>query len=122
MVEWFTVVQVAVAVIAGLFCIALGLGGKLPNDWTIGATAVVFALLLGQVVVSLIAPLVGNVATGSVLEFWTYLISAVLLPPLAVFWALIERNRWSNVILGVVCLSVAVMVWRMNEIWFVQIG
>ncbi|AWB88867.1 hypothetical protein [Homoserinimonas hongtaonis] len=122
MVEWFTVVQVAVAVIAGLFCIALGLGGKLPNDWTIGATAVVFALLLGQVVVSLIAPLVGNVATGSVLEFWTYLISAVLLPPLAVFWALIERNRWSNVILGVVCLSAAVMVWRMNEIWFVQIG
>lgn len=122
MVEWFTVVQVAVAVIAGLFCIALGLGGKLPNDWTIGATAAVFALLLGQVVVSLIAPLVGNVATGSLLEFWTYLISAVLLPPLAVFWALIERNRWSNVILGVVCLSVAVMVWRMNEIWFVQIG
>lgn len=120
MVEWFTVVQVAVAVAAGLFCLVAGLLGRLPNDLTLGATAVVFVFLLGQVVVALIAPVVGNVASGSLLEFWTYLVSAVLLPPLAGFWALIERNRWSNVILGVVCLAVAVMVWRMNEIWFVQ--
>ncbi|QEE61705.1 hypothetical protein FVA74_09050 [Salinibacterium sp. dk2585] len=120
MVEWFTVVQVAVAVAAGLFCLVAGLMGRLPNDFTLGATAVVLVFLLGQVVVALIAPVVGNVASGSLLEFWTYLVSAVLLPPLAGFWALIERNRWSNVILGVVCLAVAVMVWRMNEIWFVQ--
>lgn len=122
MVEWFTLVQVSVAVVAGLLCVILGLMGRLPNDLTLGSTAVVFVLLLGQVVVALIAPVVGNVASGSLLEFWTYLISAALLPPLAVFWSLIERNRWSNVILGVVCLAVAVMVWRMNEIWFVQLG
>jgi hypothetical protein len=122
MVEWFTMLQIAIAVAAGLFCVVVGLLGKLPNDFTLGATVVVFVLLLGQVVLSLIAPAVGNVATGSLLEFWTYLISAVLLPPLAAFWALVERNRWSNVILGVVCLSVAVMVWRMHEIWFVQVA
>jgi hypothetical protein len=122
MVEWFTMLQIAIAVAAGLFCVVVGLLGRLPNDFTLGATVVVFVLLLGQVVLSLIAPTVGNVATGSLLEFWTYLISAVLLPPLAAFWALVERNRWSNVILGVVCLSVAVMVWRMHEIWFVQVA
>lgn len=122
MVEWFTMLQIAIAVAAGLFCVVGGLLGKLPNDFTLGATVIVFVLLLGQVVLSLIAPAVGNVATGSLLEFWTYLISAVLLPPLAAFWALVERNRWSNVILGVVCLSVAVMVWRMHEIWFVQVA
>lgn len=122
MVEWFTMLQVGVAVLAGLLCMVAGLLGRLPNDVTLGATVVVFVLLLGQVVVALIAPTVGNVASGSLLEFWTYLISAVLLPPLAAFWALVERNRWSNVILGVVCLAVAVMVWRMHEIWFVQIA
>jgi hypothetical protein len=122
MVEWFTMLQITIAVAAGLFCVVVGLLGRLPNDFTLGATVVVFVLLLGQVVLSLIAPAVGNVATGSLLEFWTYLISAVLLPPLAAFWALVERNRWSNVILGVVCLSVAVMVWRMHEIWFVQVA
>ena len=122
MVEWFMVLQVTVAVIAGLFCVVMGFAGRLPNDYTLGATAAVFVLLLGQLVVSLIAPAVGNYATGSLLEFWMYLISALLLPPLAAFWALIERNRWSNVILGVVCLAVAVMLWRMNEIWFVQLA
>lgn len=46
--------------------------------------------------------------------------SALLLPAAGVFWALVERTRWSTVILGVVCLAIAVMVYRMNVIWFVQ--
>lgn len=122
MVEWFMFLQLGVAVVVGLLCLVMGFAGRLPNDVTLGATALVFALLLVQVVVSLIAPAVGNEASGSVLEFWTYLVSAVLLPPLAAFWALVERNRWSNVILGVVSLAVAVMLYRMNEIWFVQLA
>ena len=122
MVVWFTVLQVAVAVLAGVICLGFGIAKKAPNDFTLGATAVVFVLTLGQVVLALIAPLVGNHASGSLLEYWTYLISAVLMAPLAVFWALLERNRWSNVILGVVCLAIAVMVWRMNEIWLVQVA
>ncbi|TQL48455.1 hypothetical protein FB562_1549 [Homoserinimonas aerilata] len=122
MVEWYMMIQVGVAVVAGLFCVVAGLLGRLPSDFTLGATAAVFALLLGQVVVALIAPLVGNFSSGSLLEFWTYLVTAVLLPPLAGFWALVERNRWSNVILGVVCLAVAVMLYRMSVIWFFQIG
>lgn len=122
MVEWFMFLQLGVAVVAGLFCIVMGFAGRQPNDVTLGATALLFVLLLMQVVVSLIAPAVGNLASGSLLEFWTYLVSAVLLPPLAAFWALVERNRWSNVILGAVCLAVAVMLYRMNEIWFVQLA
>lgn len=122
MVEWFMFLQLGVAVVAGLFCIVMGFAGRQPNDVTLGATALLFVLLLVQVVVSLIAPAVGNLASGSLLEFWTYLVSAVLLPPLAAFWALVERNRWSNVILGAVCLAVAVMLYRMNEIWFVQLA
>jgi hypothetical protein len=37
-----------------------------------------------------------------------------------VFWALIDRTKWSTVILGVACLAIAVMVFRMNEIWLYQ--
>ena len=61
-------------------------------------------------------------ATGSVPEFYVYLVSALLLPPLAGFWALVQRDRWSTVILGVTCLTIAVMVFRMNVIWFVQVA
>lgn len=120
MIEWFTWVQLAVAVAAGLLCVGLGLAGRKPTDLSMGATLLVELLLLVQLVVAIVAPLTGNEATGSLLEFYTYLISAILLPLAGGVWALIERSRWSTVILGVVCLSVAVMVYRMLQIWTVQ--
>lgn len=121
MITVFTVVQVAVAVAAGLLCLILGLAGRRPSDLSVGSLALVEVLLVAQVVVAIVAPFAGNAPSGSALEFWVYLVSAVLLPPAAVFWALIERSRWSTVILGVAALSVAVMVWRMQVIWTVQV-
>ncbi len=120
MIEWFTTVQVAVACIAGVLCIVLGLAGRVPSDLTMGAVALVELLLVGQLVVTIVAPIVGNEPTGSLAEFYIYLISALILPLAGGFWALIERNRWSTVILGAVCLAIAVMVYRMGQIWFVQ--
>ncbi len=122
MIEWFTWLQVAVAVVGGLWCVIRGLIGRAPNDLTLATAALVELLLVAQVVVSLIAPATGNQPTGSLLEFWVYLISAALLPPLAAFWALIDRNRWSTVVIGVACFAVAVMLYRMLQIWFVQVA
>jgi hypothetical protein len=50
-------------------------------------------------------------------EFYAYLLVAIMVPVGAGFWALVERNRWSTVILGVAALTVAVMLVRMNQIW-----
>ena len=122
MILWFTIAQVAVAVAAGLLCTVAGLAGRRPGDVTVGSLALLLLLLIGQVVVAVIAPFAGNAPTGSALEFWVYLVSAVLLPPAAVAWALIERSRWSTVIMGIAALAVAVMVWRMHVIWTVQVG
>jgi hypothetical protein len=119
-IEWFTIVQVSVAVAAGLLCVILGLSGRKPTDLSMGATALVELLLIIQLVIAIASPAFGNNPSGSLLEFYIYLISAVLLPAAGGFWALIERSRWSTVILGAVCLAVAVMVYRMNVIWFVQ--
>lgn len=120
MIEWFQYAETAVAVLAGLLCLVLGLAGRRPSDLTLAATALVELLLIVQVVVSAIAPAVGNLPTGDGLEFWVYLVSALLIPPAAVIWALVERDRWSTVVLGVACLAIAVMVYRMGQIWFVQ--
>jgi len=120
MIEWYTWVQLGVAVAAGLLCLVLGLAGRKPSDLTIGALALVELLLVAQLVVALLAPAFGNAPSGSVLEFYTYLVSALLLPPAAALWALLERNRWSTVVLGVAAFAVGVMVYRMLQIWTVQ--
>lgn len=122
MIEWYLWLQLAVAVGAGAFCLMMGVLGRLPNDFTIGAALVVEVLLVAQLVVSIVAPAFGNVASGSTLEFYTYLVSAIVISPAAAFWSLIERNRWSTVILGVACLAVAVMLYRMNQIWVFQVA
>lgn len=122
MIEWFWWLQLAVAVLAGVLCLVMGLAGRLPNDFTLGSTLLVEVFLVVQLVVAIIAPFVGNQPTGSFLEYYVYQVSAILLPPAAVFWALIERNRWSTVILGAACLAIAVMVYRMYQIWTVQVA
>ena len=122
MVEWFAYLQIAVAVAAGLFCLAVGFAGTIPNDLSLGATLIVEVLLVAQLVVSLLAPAFGNLPSGNPLEFYTYLISAILLLPLAGFWGLVERSKWSTVVLGVACLAAAIMLYRMLQIWTVQLA
>ncbi|WP_309129642.1 hypothetical protein [Microbacterium sp.] len=122
MILWFTVVQISVACASGLFCLIAGLAGRRPSDWTVGSLALVELLLVAQVIVAIVAPLAGNPPTGDLLEYWVYLISAVLLPLGGVAWALLERSRWSTVILGVIGLSLAIMLWRMQVIWTVQLA
>lgn len=121
MIWGFTVAQIAAACAAGLLCTVLGLAGRRPSDLSVGTQALVFLLLIAQVVVAIVAPLTGNPPTGDLLEFWVYLISAVLIPPAAVLWALIERGRWSTVVMGVASFAIAIMVWRMHVIWTIQV-
>jgi hypothetical protein len=122
MILWFTIAQIVVAVAAGLFCLVAGFVGRRPSDVSVGALALVEVLLVVQIVVAIIAPLAGNPPTGDLLEYWVYLVSAALLPVGAVLWALMERSRWSTVILGVAALAIAVMLWRMQVIWTIQVA
>jgi hypothetical protein len=122
LIEWYAVLEVAIAAAAGVLCVVLGLFGTKPGDLSMGAAALVEVLLVGQLGIAIVAPFAGNPPTGNVVEFYIYLIVALLLPLLAGFWALVERDRWSTVVLGVACLTIAVMVVRMNIIWIVQIA
>lgn len=122
MILWFTIVQLVAACGVGLLCIVLGLAGRRPSDLSVGGLALILLLLIAQVVIAIVAPLAGNPPSGSAMEYWVYLVSAVLLPPAGVAWALIERSRWSTVIMGIAALAVAVMVWRMHVIWTVQVA
>ncbi|WP_454119366.1 hypothetical protein [Microbacterium lacticum] len=117
MILWFTIAQLVVAVLVGVTAVVAGLAGRRPGDVTVGGMAIILLLLIAQVVVAIVAPLAGNPPVGSAIEYWAYLIGALLIPPAAVFWALVERSRWSTVIMGVGALSVAIMVWRMQVIW-----
>lgn len=118
MIDWFTWVQVAVGLVVGLLAIGFALAQKRPNDLTVLGLVLVEVLLIVQVVLAIVSPLNGNAMIGNGLEYWMYLVTALLIPPAAIIWGLIEKTRWSNLIIAVAALGIAVMVFRMHTIWF----
>ena len=117
MTEVLYLIQLCFAITAGLFAIGLGLFGKLPSLWSVGALALVLVGLLVQFGYSVLAVIGGAEAVVDTVEFFAYLVVAIMVPIGSGFWALVERNRWSTLILGVAALTVAVMLVRMNQIW-----
>ena len=120
MLEWLTWFEITVAVVAGALCVILGLVGRKPSDLTMGATGVVALLLVVQLGVAIASPIMGNEPTGSLFEFYLYLVTAIFVPIGAGFWGLLERSRWSTVVLGAANIAVAIMLVRMSVIWFLQ--
>jgi len=120
LIEWYMWVELALALAVGLACIGFALAGRGPNDITVIGVGLVEVAMVAQLVIGAVAPATGNPPTGSLLEWWMYMVAALLIPPAAIFWALVERNRWANLILATAALGIAVMVWRMYTIWTFQ--
>jgi hypothetical protein len=117
MIAAFAFVIVGVASLAALVGLWVFIRAQGPNDYSLGTTLLVAVLLVVQVVWAIVAPFSGNPAVGDALEFWLYLIVALALPIGAIVWALVDRTRWSNLVLAVVNIAVAVMTLRMLLIW-----
>jgi len=117
-IDWLTWTHIGVALAVGLIAVGFALARRGPNDLTVLGTLLVEALVLVQAVLAIVAPLAGNPVLGNGLELWMYLVAALLIPPAAIGWALVERTRWSNLILATASLGIAVMVFRMNTIWY----
>lgn len=122
MIAWLMLAQAIVVAVLGAAVLVAGLARVKMNDLVLGAAAVTLVSLVVQVVASIIAPIAGAGPTGDLLEYWTYLVSAVLIPPAATIWALADKGRWSVLVVGVGLLACAVMIYRMHQIWFVQIA
>ena len=117
MFEWAYQAQFALAIVSGLFCIILGLVNRPPSWWSVGAVALVEGLLLVQLAMTISVVISGGQAKGDTIEFFGYILTALIIPPAAVGWAIVDRGRWSTVVLGVSALTIAVMLARMWQIW-----
>lgn len=100
---------------------ALGLGLAIfqrPPSWLSVGTAIAVELaLVIQLGWSIVLVSAGASARGDTLEFFGYIITAMLIPPAAVIWAVFERTKWSTLVIAISSLTVAIMVVRMWQIW-----
>jgi hypothetical protein len=116
-IDAFFLILAWYAVAAGLILIFLGLIGKSPSGFSLGLAIGVEAGLLVQLILSIVLVSLGQYAVIDTWEFFGYLIVALMVPIAGAVWALVERNRWSTVVLGAAVLTIAVMLVRMQQIW-----
>jgi uncharacterized membrane protein len=102
---------VGLAVLAGLATVR----GRRLDDVQLVGTAVLEVLLIVQGVVGVV--LHARADREDALLFLPYLLTAVLVPPLGLFWALGERSRWGTGVLTLASATVAVVVLRTWQIW-----
>ena len=117
MIELFYLVLVWYSVAVGVALLGAGLFGARPGPVSIMATAGVEAGLLIQLLISIALVVSGQRAETDTLEFFGYLIVAIIVPLAAGFWGLAERTKYSMMVLGAAALTVAVMLYRMQQLW-----
>ena len=117
MLEWWYQAQLWFGVVAGLLLVMMGLIGRKPSGFSLALVAGSEFGLLMQLIASITLVILGERAKLDTWEFFGYLIVALMVPVAAAIWALIDRNRWSTVVMGAGILTVTVMLVRMQQIW-----
>ncbi|MFC6089900.1 hypothetical protein Q5530_20045 [Saccharothrix sp. BKS2] len=122
MIEVLATALVVVALVAAVWSLVLAVADRpitLATKPTLGLAGVVVLLEVG-LLAQLVAGVVNVVGTDRELDvptFLGYLVGVAVVLPLGAFWSLAERSRWGAGVLAVACLSVPVMVLRLNQLW-----
>jgi hypothetical protein len=117
MLEWWYQAQLWFGVAAGVLLVLMGLVGRKPSGFSLALVAGSEFGLLMQLIASITLVVLGERAVIDTWEFFGYLIVAILVPVGTAIWALVDRNRWSTVVMGAGILTVVVMLVRMHQIW-----
>jgi hypothetical protein len=108
-----------ITVVAGLLAV-LGLASTLARR-RIGLVHLVGAgvlevVLLVQAAIAVVA-MAGGSRPEDTATFLGYLVGVLLVPVAGVLWARTERTRWAGVVIAVAAVVVAVMGWRLLQLW-----
>jgi hypothetical protein len=117
MVEWFFLAQSWFALGAGLLLVLMGLVGRIPSGFSISLVAISELALVTQLSLSIVLVFMGEQAKVDTWEFFGYLLVALMIPAGGAIWALLERGKWSTVVMGAALLTLSVMLVRMYQIW-----
>lgn len=116
MVGWLNYTVIVIAVIAVVWGIVAAATKKPPGNaqfyWSfLTELAVVVQSMVGFVAIARGA---GPAETATAIG---YLIGIVLLMPLGIWWAIVDRSRYSGLVMTIAAAAIAVMTLRLQQIW-----
>lgn len=118
MIDWFLWAQLAISAVAFVLNLGFLAFSKKPHILGIALVALLEVGLVAQLAITIGMLITGAPAKGDVIEYFGYLITALLVPAAAVIWALVEKTRQGSLVLLVASFTVGIMLARMWMIWF----
>ena len=116
MVPQLVVAVVVVSLALALWAVVECARDRLPPRRLLQALFGLQALLLLQLLAVLVR-VGGGQRPESTGAFTGYAVMTLLLLPGALALTVEERSRWASLVLGVACLTVAVVEWRLDVTW-----
>lgn len=116
MVDGLVIAVIVVALLAAAFSGLMAVLDRPPRLGQLIGLGVVEALLLVQLVVALARIFTGD-RPEQLATFVGYLLTVVLIPPLAGLLGWSERTRWGSTMVAVGCLVVPVLMVRLLQVW-----
>jgi hypothetical protein len=116
MIDALAYTVIALAGIAVIWGIATAIANKPSGKAQLLYAAVVEIATLVQSIIA-VAKIIGGFRPVELATTIAYLIGIVILIPIAWFWANVERNRFSGIVLAVAALAVLGMTLRLLMLW-----
>ena len=116
MTSFLVAVITVVALLLALLGAAATVAGRRIGLVHVAGAGLLEMLLLLQAGIAVFA-LAGGTRLADPATFVSYLVGVLLVPVAGVLWARTERTRWAGTVIAVAGLVVAVMVWRLLQLW-----
>ncbi|WP_431859891.1 hypothetical protein [Micrococcus terreus] len=100
-----------------IICVVMTVIRTFPDDASILSLAAVELFLVVYGIGAAVRTAGGETMSGPVWEFWGYVATALIIAPIAFFWAVTDKTRWSNLVMGAVGPTVFVMLHRMQVLF-----
>ena len=109
-------------VVLGLALMVCGYAGVLiirnrpVDDPLFYGAAALQVVLVGQTIAGCVAAAVTDRDLAAI-TFVGYLLTAVLVPPVAVLWGIADKSRWGTAVVVVAMVTVAALEVRLVQLW-----
>ena len=112
-----TIALLATTIALALYTAVATVRAKPIDNPTFYLTVAVEVLLVIQLIVGLVTLSAADPSMSKGI-FIAYLIGLLIVPPLALFWSIAEReSRWGTSVLLVAAVGLAIMIGRLVQLW-----
>lgn len=116
MIDGAAWVLVAAALVLAVWGVVGAVRAARPAGLQLLGMAVLEVALLLQAAVAGVR-LVGGADVGSTGTVVAYLVASVVVLPAGALWGIADRSRWGNGVIAVACVTAAVLVVRLVQVW-----